>query len=437
MMRRLVLGLVAVATLAGCESWLGEAEAPPLPGKRVSVLSLERSLKPDEGAPAEEIRIPKPEGNAEWPQVGGYAPHAMHHMVIGQAPRRAWSTDIGTGSAKRIRLLAPPVVAAGRVFAMDAQSTVSALEEKTGRTLWSVDLTPEDDDGGMGGGIAYDEGRLFAATGYAQIQALDARTGKLLWKKDVTGPVRAAPVVRGGRVIVVSVDNQTHALAADDGRVLWTHSGVSETAALLGGASPAVDGSTVVVPYSSGEIYALRIENGTVLWTEAVASARRTDQAASLTDIRGLPVMDRGRIYAIGNSDLMVAIDERTGNRLWDRSIGGIQTPWVAGDYVFVVTNTAELVAVNGKTGRIHWVTPLQEWEDVEDREGRLVWTGPILAGDRLIVLSNNGWAVSVSPWSGKILGRMDLPSGVTVPPVVANNTLFVLTDDGDLVAYR
>lgn len=437
MKERLLLGLALVAMLAGCDTWIGEAAKPPLPGKRISVLSMDRQLQPDAAAKTTPIVLPKPEGNADWPQAGGYSPHAMHHMVLGAGTNEVWDTSIGEGSGKRIRLLAQPVVAEGKIFTMDAKSVVTAIQEKSGRKYWKKNLAAEKDDGGMGGGLAYENGRVFVATGYGEVYALDARTGKRIWKKDVSAPVRSAPAVRAGRVLVVSVDNQTHALAAEDGRVLWTHTGLQETASLLGGASPAIDGDVAVVPYSSGELFALRLENGTVLWSDALTSGRRTDQMATLTGIRGLPVMDRGRIYAMGNSDMLVALDQRTGQRLWEREIGGIQTPWVAGDYVYIITNSSELVALEGKTGRVQWVTPLQEWADPEEREGHLVWTGPILASDRLIVASSSGWAVTVSPWSGKLLGKMEMPAGVTVSPVIANKTLYVLTDDGDLVAYR
>lgn len=438
MSRRIAAVVIAALALAGCDSWLGENKAPPLPGKRISVLSREKQVEPDIAGAAARIVLPPPEDNEDWPQAGGYSNHAMHHMMVGDSLERAWKSDIGTGAGKRRRLLGQPIIAEGKVFTVDASSEVRAFDMSTGKRLWSTELIPEDtSEVYTSGGLAYEDGVVFAATGFAQVVAVDARSGRILWRQSVSGPLRGAPTVRGGRVFAITVDNQTHALSAEDGSVLWTHSGISEAAGLLAGNSPAVDGNTVIVPYSSGELFALRIDSGTVIWQDALTTVRRTENVGALLDIRGRPVVDRGRVYAIGNADLLVCLDLRTGRRIWEKEIGGVQSPWIAGDYLFILTNNNEVVALEAKSGRILWVTEMQNWEDPKDREGRLVWVGPVLASDRLIVASSDGKLVSLSPYTGDMLGWEEAPAGISIAPAVADGTLFFLTDDADLVAYR
>lgn len=438
-MRRGLMVAVACLGLTGCGKggWFGDNDAPPLPGKRIAVLDSGLTLKPDSRTAQTDIRLPAPQPNRDWPQAGGYPSHAMHHVDLGTGLQRAWSASIGAGRDMRTRLLTQPVVADGRIYTLDADSRISATAAANGAALWRVDLTPDDDSGGIGGGLAYDDGRVYASTGYGEVIALQADSGAILWRKRVSAPVRGAPTARAGRVIAVSVDNQTHALAAEDGRTLWTHQGVSELASMLGGSSPAVDGNTVVVPYTTGELFALRIENGVALWSDSLAGVRRTQAMAVLSDIHGLPVVDHGRVYAAGNSQQMAAIDLRSGRRVWERQIGSHQTPWIAGDFLFVVTSDNDLIAVEAKTGSIKWVAPLQRWVDEEDRAEPVVWSGPLLASDRLIIASSHGWALSVSPYTGEVLGREKMPDAVTVAPVAADGTLYFLTDDGSLVAYR
>lgn len=438
MSRRLLwVALIAVG-LSACSSWVGDREKPPLPGKRISVLSREQSLQAEVKGDEAVIRLPPPEPNDDWPQAGGYSNHAMHHMEVGDALRRVWGSSIGEGSSKRAKLLAQPIVAEGKVFTLDVSTQVRAFDARDGRGLWDVDITPEnEDDTFSGGGLAYEDGQLFVATGFAQVVSLEAATGRVLWRQTLSGPMRGAPTVRGGRVFVITVDNQTHALSAEDGSLLWSHQGIAEVASLLGGTAPAVDGNVVVVPYSSGELFALRVDNGTVLWQEQLATVRRTESVATLTDIRARPIIDRGRVYAIGHADLLMAIDLRTGRRLWEREIGGIQSPWVGGDYLFVVTNNNEVLALDGKTGRIRWVTQLQVWDDEEGRTGRILWSGPILASDRLILASTMGRLVALSPYTGDLLGTDELSDGVAIAPSVAGGTVYFVTEDGELVAYR
>jgi outer membrane protein assembly factor BamB len=440
-MRKVLLVILAATVLSGCavyEEFFEGKDDPPLPGERISVLQHERSLSPDPELANTQVLLPPPTPNATWPQAGGYANHAMHHIEVRDALTRTWSIDIGSGSDDEERLSGEPIIADGMVFTMDSETVVSAFDAKTGNSVWSVNLTPDDDDDGhISGGLAYSNGAVYVTTGFAQVIALEAKSGKVIWRKAMEAPMRAAPTVRGGRVFAVTLNNQMFALDAKNGEELWVHSGLPETASMLGGASPAVDNGVVVVPYTSGQLVALRVQNGRLLWEESLASVRRTDVISTLADIRGRPIIDRGRVIAMSHGGQIVAIDLRSGKRIWDRDIGGLESPWVAGDYVFALTNDSEIVCISRKDGRIRWVRGLPRFEDPEDREDPIIWTGPILASDRLIVAGSNGEALAVSPYNGNILGTVEMPDGVSVPPVVANGSVFFLADDAELIAYQ
>ncbi|MEI7610686.1 MAG: PQQ-binding-like beta-propeller repeat protein, partial [Rhodospirillaceae bacterium] len=202
--------------------------------------------------------------------------------------------------------------------------------------------------------------------------------------------------------------------------------------------SPAADANALVAPYSSGEVTAIRVENGRPLWQDNLASVRRSGALSGLSDIRGLPVIDRGLVFAVSHSGRTVAIDERTGARVWEAEIGGVNTPWPAGDYLFLVSNDNELVALQRETGHIRWAKPLERLEDPENKKSTpVVWAGPVMAGDRLWLVGSNETLISLSPADGAILSTLELPHRSYLAPVVAKATLYVLTDDGTLVAYR
>jgi len=133
----------------------------------------------------------------------------------------------------------------------------------------------------------------------------------------------------------------------------------------------------------------------------------------------------------------MVAIDLRTGRRIWDREIGGLSSPWVAGDYIFLLTNDAEIAAISRDSGSIHWVQTLPQFQDPETRDDPIVWSGPILASNRLIVAGSTGEVFSVSPYDGRIMGKIDMPSGISVAPIIAGGSIYFLADNAALVAYR
>lgn len=437
------LALLALAALAlgGCDSAKGiftGTSKTPLPGKRISILNLEHNLKPDPQLNALQIRVPRPFDNTAWPDAGGYPDHAMYHLALGDNLERAWKANAGEGASRYGRVVAQPVVDNGRIFTMDSQDVVSAFDEKSGSRLWRFDPQPKDADAvTYGGGVAASGNRLYVATGYGQVLALDAATGKEIWRVDVAAPIHSAPTVAAERVFVVTVENELDVLAAQDGRKLWSHNGLPETAGLTGGAAPAVAGDVVVVPYSSGEIYALRIENGRPLWSDSLAASQPVGALSSLADIRGAPVIDRDRVLAISHSGLMVSIDLRTGDRIWEQDIGGVHAPWVAGDFIYVLSADNELLCLTRADGRVRWARDLPQWDNPEKKKDPIFWSGPVLAGDRLIVISSEGEAISVSPYTGEALGRADFPDGVFINPVVVDKTLYVMTDEADLIAMR
>jgi outer membrane protein assembly factor BamB len=433
-------GLLALslAALAGCHDIFQNHAKEKLKGERVSVLTLDRTLEPDPALTSAAVVLPRPVLNTDWPQSGGYPSHAMQHLALDGQLKREWRTSIGQGGSRYGAVLSQPVVEGGRIFAIDARDVVVALDAKSGSELWRNDVKPGSElTHTYGGGVAAIGDRVYVTTGYGQVLALDAASGKEIWRQQVTAPVRGAPTVADGRVFAVTVDNQLQVLSTTDGHRLWTHNGLPETAGLLGAASPAVEGDIVIVPYSSGELFALRAENGRPLWSENLATARPLGALSTLADIRGRPVIDRGRVYAVSHSGRMVAIDLRTGDRVWEQDVGGTHGPWVAGDYLYVLANDDDLLCVMRADGRVRWSTELPRYKDPEDQSDPMRWSGPLLAGDRLIVLASTGDAISVSPYTGKALGRVEFPNGVFLDPIVANDTLYVLTDDADLIALK
>lgn len=430
-----VCGCVAIS---GCSGLFGGEEEAQLPGERIPVMLASIEVNADKRIANLDVTLPPPIVNINWPQQGGYVNHAMQHLSLPEALSVSWRADVGRRASDKEHILSGPVVADGRVYVVDSGATVSAFTISGGKRLWRAELELAGErDGSWGSGLVYDEGKLFVSTGFAQIIALDAGSGEIQWRTAVSGPMRAAPAVRDGRIFAVTKDNQLHALDAADGRLLWSHTGILESAGLLGGASPAVEGDIVIVPYSSGEIFALRVENGRELWSDNLAAIRRLDAVSGLADIRGHPVIDSGRVYAISHSGRMVAIDLRSGRRIWEVKIGGVEQPWIAGDFIYVLSSKALVACLTARDGRVRWVTSIGQFKNPEDQLGRRVWTGPVVAGYRLIIAGGHGQALSLSPYNGEILGSTVTPGGTTVPLAVADNTLYLLSNAGELVALR
>ena len=289
----------------------------------------------------------------------------------------------------------------------------------------------------FGGGVSADGNMVYATNGVGDVTAIKADTGEITWKKRPAGPLRGAPTVSNGNVYVMTQDNQIYALRASDGQSEWNESGPVGTSGIFGVAAPAAAQGTVIAGYSTGELAAYRYENGRGLWSDSLSRTAMSTSVSTLTDIDADPVIDRGRVFALGQGGRMASYQLVTGQRIWEINIAGITTPIVSGEWVFVLTSDAKILCVQRASGKIRWLSQLPQYKSESKKKGAITWRGPVLAGGRLIVANSEGQVWSVSTGEGSANQVFELKSPVSVSPVVANNTLYLLDDSGTISAFR
>jgi len=431
---------------------------------RISILSLDDKLEVPGTMLPSEIVLPALYTNPDWPQSGGNPSHAVQRTDAPGELSRLWQKDIGKGSFRKGRVVASPIMADGRIYTMDAANRVVALDAETGNRIWTYKISVTSkgrtrqggtsiidrvkdplsfsDRGGkdkeaVGGGVAYADGRIYVTSGFGVALALDAESGSEIWKVRTRTPMHSAPTVQDGRLFAISDDNELFAFDTSNGDVLWTYQAIIETARMLTSPSPAVIDDVVLAPFSSGEIVALKAQNGGVLWQESLSASGNLTPLATLNDIASGPVVSDGYVLVTTQSGAFSAFDLRTGQQVWGQPAGSLGFPLVAGDFVYTVTTEGEVVAMSRADGTVIWITQLQTFKNVKKRKKRISWSGPIMAGERLLMMSSRGQAVEVDPYTGDIIRTFKLAGDVYVAPIIANNTVYYITDDAKLVALR
>ena len=431
---------------------------------RISILQLDDTLTVTGKITPDQVTLPPAYVNTDWPQVGGNPAHVVQHTAATGNLDRAWSKSVGKGSARKGRIVAPPVIANGQIYTMDGNNRVVGFNEQSGDRVWDykvkiaersstrlgktgiIDrirdpLSFTDGDGtdreSVGGGVAYGNGKLFVTSGLGVVAALDPISGEEIWHRETRVPMHSAPTSSDGRVFAVSDDNELFAFDADTGEVLWTYQGITESARMLTAPSPAVVDDTVIAPFASGELVALRVQNGGVLWQDALSSAGQLTPLASLNDIASGPVVADGYVIATAQSGVISAFDLRTGQRIWTQPAGSLGFPLIAGDFVYSATTDGQVICLSKLDGTIVWIQQLDSFKNEKKRKTRIAWSGPILAGDRLMVMSSTGKAVLLNPYNGSIINDFKVGGNVFVAPVIANETIYVLTDEAKLIALR
>ena len=438
--RRAAAVTILASSLGACGIFGGDdPKSTPTIGDRTPVLSrIESGAKVDPALAGISVVLPPAQTNSAWPQAGGTASKSYGHLALAENPSRGWTAQIA-GSSPRRRLAAAPVIGGGKLFAVDTDGVVHAFDAATGARRWSYRMEPESGarTSAFGGGASFDGGRVYATNGAGAVAAIDAETGSEIWKVQPAGPLRGSPTIAFNSVYVMTQNNQIHALDAATGEPRWNESGSQTQAGVFGVAAPAAGQGTVIAGYSSGELAAYRYENGQVVWSDALARTSISTEVGSLTDIDADPIIEGGRVYALGQGGRMAAYELVTGQRIWELNVAGISTPAVAGEWIFTLTDDARLLAIARSTGKVRWITQLQRYREPEDNEGPIFWTGPVLAGNTLWVANSQGQLYKVSVAEGSTSQFVDLETPISLAPVVANDTLYVLDDGGTIHAFR
>lgn len=444
-MRSLALALAAATVgLAGCGSITDlnpfGVKDTHLTGERETVFSTNTemmaadAMKPASVGPAR--------ANPDWPQPGGNAQNDPGHLAFNGGGTRAWRANVGGGGISggsvtrrgAHRIAARPVVAGDRVYVYTPDGAVTALSASSGGKVWRTSLRPEKErDAAPGGGVTVDGGRVFVATGYGQMAALSVADGSVIWQKDLITPARSAPTAGAGKVFVVSQKNEVFAVEQSDGTEAFSYDGIPEQAGLVAASSPAISGDKVVIPYTSGEVMAFSVSSGEPQWQEFVTRPMRTLAVSGLTDVSGSPVIDGNTVFATGVAGRTIAVDLATGNKRWERNIGSAYTPVVSSSSLFLVDLGNRMVALDKASGNTLWMTELPKPKKKKDE----TYAGPVLAGNALYAVSNDGRLAQVEATSGKLLSDRTIASSAYNSPIVAGGQMLIVSDTGEITALR
>ncbi|MBR1649330.1 MAG: PQQ-binding-like beta-propeller repeat protein [Alphaproteobacteria bacterium] len=434
--KKTLILISAVFLLSGCGK-----EKLVIDGTRIPVLDRPEEISADYAKGDIKIALPRPQLNRGWLQSAGNSRHNLGHIAGADEMKEVWAKSFGEGNSKRDYLIAAPIIAENTVFAIDAQAKVSAFRQENGEIIWSTKLKPQiRDDKSVamkGAGLAYENGRIFVTTGFGGIFALDAKSGEIIWKYYDHAPFRIAPTVGGGKVFVQTIENVLIALNQYNGTEIWRYASANEDTVLVGGAAPAFDAAQdiLIAAFSSGEIRAIKASTGSPLWGDYLIAGYRNNMISEINAIRTDPVIDNDVIYAAGNN-ITVAIDLRSGLRLWEREFGSNNRLWAAGKVLYMISEISHLLAIDTESGKIIWDTKIPAGEDISDAVG-VTYAGPVLINNRLLVATSTGYLFYISPYNGEIMGFLDISEGTSIPVVAANGQVIVTTSEAKLSAYQ
>ena len=437
-------GAVRAALVGCCASILLAACSPPeaiLKGTRIAVLPEVKLESIDPQASAEGAGLSPVVNINAAPMTGLSAGHAGGNPRFEAPLSTVWKASIG-GTGTKLTEMAQPVVGDGRVYTVAPNGIVSAFDVRDGSQIWSVEIEQMQDDPlpGIGGGLALSPEGLAVHAGGRRLALLTPSNGETVWSVEADIPFRGGPTIVGSdRLAVTKLDGDMRVMTLVAGERIWDHYGIATNTVIFGSPAPATANDEILLAGAAGEVSYFDANSGELLWTDSVASLLPRTPIQGLGDVRATPVHDGGLIFVISQSGRLVAFSSRNGLPVWERKIAGLEMPWVSGETIFVLSLDGRLYALRRSDGAVRWITELDGAVplDVVVPENPPRYLGPVVAGDRVYVVSRAGTVLGFDPNTGTQLDSVSIGQEILTPPQIAGGRMFLLGQSGSLIAVE
>ncbi|MCH9691821.1 MAG: outer membrane protein assembly factor BamB [Gammaproteobacteria bacterium] len=334
-----------------------------------------------------------------------------------------WSKNIGDIDMQRYPVFRP-AVAGNKLIAANSDGDVFAFERSTGKRLWRIDL-----DQPLSAGVGVGQGLAVVANYRGRVVALNSEDGTERWSSQLSGEVVSAPAVGSGMVVVQTVDGKLFGLDGTTGEQRWSHETILPLLTLRGTASPVISGGTVFTGLDNGKVIALRASDGLLGWEARVAIPQGNAELERVVDIDGAPIVRGDLVFAASYQGRLAALSREDGRILWAQDASTHHSVAVGAGKVYLSDENGKVRAFDVGNGQILWTNNALLRREL---------SAPVFFDNRVAVGDLEGYVHILDPTDGRIIGREQVDgAAVRIPMLVDGDLLFVLTDDGELVALQ
>lgn len=421
---------ILMFVLIGCSfneiASLFEEKEVKLPGKRENVFDFKDNIIVKAN---KKILVDKPQPIDSWNQQFQNPRNHLSHFKSKPVLKLKRKISLGNILFEKINLIVQPVNLGENIFYVDKDFNIISRNHMTGKLNWKTNLEREKKEKILFlGGMSLVGNSLVVTSGLGNIYLIDSNTGKKEWKKNFLVQFSRPALIFKNKVFAVSDDNQTFCLNLKNGEIIWNHIGNLEEVSIIGGSKPAAIDNTVVLSYSSGEIYALDENDGSLIWFDNIGSSNYFSRSA-LNDIQSPLSIVNNKVYSPTFSDKLLVYDLNDGSKIWELKISSINQVIISGEALYIIDTLGKLLCLDSKTGKLLWSVQLKTNDDGEE----IRWYGPLLTSNKLLVANSFGTILSLSPFTGKTLSKLNFDEGFILSPFQIKNEVFLITKKGTI----
>lgn len=339
--------------------------------------------------------------------------------------KELWSDGVGGGKKQlQLRLGLGPALDKGMVFAANHSGEVVAVALDSGHHVWTKKLKLP-----LSAGPAAGFGMVIVGSSKGAVVALDAASGKELWRSRVNSELLSAPAISENVVVMRAVDGHLHGLNAHTGKEMWSVEQQVPKLSLRGTAVPTIAKEVAISGFDNGKVMAVSLSSGDTVWDTALASPHGRTELDRLIDVDSAVRVVGDNVFATGyqGRTAMLALD--SGQVWWSHDMSSYRGLAVDEDNLYVTLADGIVVAMRQRDGAEIWRN---------DKIKRRGLSTPVVNATAIAVADYQGYVHWLDKSTGELVARVHLKKQrVSNPPVGDDNTVVVLTDGGNMAAFR
>jgi outer membrane protein assembly factor BamB len=338
-------------------------------------------------------------------------------------PQKLWSSQVNFG-AEDDYLMLVPALSDKTIFTASRAGIITATNKTNGNTVWRHEYTRK-----FSAGPAVDNNLVFLGSRSGKILAVSQLDGSKVWETQLSSEVLASPAAGHGMVLAKTIDGQLTALAESDGHVMWHYQQTEPALILRGGSTPQIVGEDAIVGFENGNLAKLTLREGSMIWETPMATPQGTFAIQRMIDIDDDPVIFSNNIYAATYQGKISALELSGGRTIWTHDISSFTGLTVDSGRVYVSDADSNLWAFDRDSGTVDWRGTQLQARNI---------SGPALMDKYIVVGDGQGYIHWLSREDGHFIARARVGlAAIVATPVVDNQTVYVLTKEGYLAAYK
>ena len=284
---------------------------------------------------------------------------------------KQWEVDTNQSLDDSTPLLSEPIFILSKIYLINSNGSLIKIDSMNGKILWEKEIFENLGNSILGAPAisgklnGQNDVTIFLHTGHDELMSIDGSSGEVNWKKKYKLPFRGGMTFFEDRLFLSDYEGNFLSVSSNNGEIIWSVTLGTDYSSVYTHARPIVAKNKIIVPGTGGSFFILSSKTGEVIWTENISSNSQLPKIFHLGDIVANPVYYEGILYLVSQSGFMSAFDIQTEEKLWTLPIGGLETPVLSGNTIFINGNMGSFVAIDRITGNVRWKKKYESYVNI------------------------------------------------------------------------